>query len=160
MTNEGFNKGREILHPRIGTKENRGREVANAVCISYTTVTFHRFHSVFHSSLLALTLTIFLCDDLFCFCKPIQRFQDQSINIFGFDLCYPFFMMLLDIVCPVKLCYIIQHLRHVDNEKVGSFNVEPHHVCLCRLLDATFFNSFPPVTSYSSYVARGEILLL
>ena len=31
------------------------------------------------------------------------------------------------IMCPVKLCYIIQHLRHVDNEK---FNVEPHHVCL------------------------------
>src|SRR4029434_9720614 len=30
----------------------------------YTTVTFHRFHSVFHSSLLALTL-----NDLFCFCK-------------------------------------------------------------------------------------------
>jgi len=22
-------------------------------------------------------------------------------------------------MCPVKLCYIIQHLRHVDNEKVG-----------------------------------------
>src|SRR4029434_2896768 len=32
----------------------------------YTTVTFHRFHSVFHSSLLALTLNNFLCDDLFC----------------------------------------------------------------------------------------------
>src|SRR4029434_5056057 len=63
----GFYKGREILHPRIGTKENRGREVANAVCISYTTVTFHRFYSVFHSSLLALTLNNFLCDDLFCF---------------------------------------------------------------------------------------------
>src|SRR4029434_7838956 len=30
----------------------------------YTTVTFHRFHSVFHSSLLALTLNHFLCDDL------------------------------------------------------------------------------------------------
>ena len=25
---------------------------------------------------------------------------------------------------PVKLCYIIQHLRNVDNEKVGSFNLE------------------------------------
>src|SRR4029434_2373572 len=25
-------KGREILHPRIGTKENHGREVANALC--------------------------------------------------------------------------------------------------------------------------------
>src|SRR4029434_7023095 len=67
-----------------------------------------------------------------------QYFQDQSINIVGFDLCYPFFMMLLDISCVllsyVKLCYIIQHLRHVDNEKVGYFNVEPHHVCLGRLL--------------------------
>src|SRR4029434_8600615 len=30
-------------------------------------VTFYRFHSVFHSSL----LNYFLCDDLFCFCKPI-----------------------------------------------------------------------------------------
>src|SRR4029434_8657426 len=39
--------------------------------VSYTTVTFQRFHSVFHSSLLALTLNNFLCDDLFCFCKPI-----------------------------------------------------------------------------------------
>src|SRR4029434_6115716 len=29
-----FYKGGEILHPRIGSKENRGREVANAVCIS------------------------------------------------------------------------------------------------------------------------------
>ena len=29
-----FYKGGEVLHPRIGTKENRGREVANAVCIS------------------------------------------------------------------------------------------------------------------------------
>src|SRR4029434_3380732 len=59
---------------------------------------------------------------------------------------------------PFKLCYIIQLLRHVDNEKVGYFKVEPHHVCLSRLLDATFFHSFPPVTSYSSYVGRGEIL--
>src|SRR4029434_2018224 len=62
------------------------------------------------------------------------------------------------IMCPVKLCYIIQHLRHMDNEKVGSFNVEPHHVCLFP--DETFFHSFPPVTCYSSYVARGDILLL
>src|SRR4029434_1259820 len=73
----GFYKGREILHLRIGTKENCGREVANAVCISYTTVPFHRFHSVFHSSLLALTLNNFLCDDLFCFCKPILS---RSVN--------------------------------------------------------------------------------
>ena len=79
----------------------------------YTTVTFHRFHIVFHSSLLALTLNNFLGDDLFCFCKPIL-----SRAIVGFDLCYPFFMLLLDISC-VKLFYIIQHLRHVDNEKVG-----------------------------------------
>src|SRR4029434_2734640 len=43
----------------------------------YTTVTFHRFHSVFHSSLLALTLNNFLCDDLFCFCKPILS---RSVN--------------------------------------------------------------------------------
>src|SRR4029434_3906977 len=69
-----FYKGGEIVHPRIGRKENR---VANAVCISYTTVTFHRFYSVFHSSLLALTLNNFLCDDLFCFCKPILS---RSVN--------------------------------------------------------------------------------
>src|SRR4029434_3401291 len=43
----------------------------------YTTVTFHRFYSVFHSSLLALTLNNFLCDDLFCFCKPILS---RSVN--------------------------------------------------------------------------------
>src|SRR4029434_2104932 len=43
----------------------------------YTTVTFYRFHSVFHSSLLALTLNNFLCDDLFCFCKPILS---RSVN--------------------------------------------------------------------------------
>ena len=59
-------------------------------------------------------------------------FQDQSINVVGFDLYVaPFFMLLLDISCVlVKLCYIIELLRHVDNEKVGYFNVEPHHVCL------------------------------
>src|SRR4029434_1020779 len=51
--------------------------VANAVCISYTTVTFHRFHSVFHSSLFARSLNNFLCDDLFCFCKPILS---RSVN--------------------------------------------------------------------------------
>src|SRR4029434_4118967 len=86
-----------------------------------------------------------------------QYFQDQSINIVGFDLYVaPFLMLLLD-MC---LCYTVQHLRHVDNEKVGSFNVEHHHVCSCRLLDATFFYSFQPVTSYSGYVARGDILLL
>src|SRR4029434_3337115 len=50
--------------------------VANAVCISYTTVTFHRCHGVIHSSL-ALTLNHFLCDDLFCFCKPILS---RSVN--------------------------------------------------------------------------------
>src|SRR4029434_7830307 len=71
-----FYKGREILHLGIGTKENR---VANAVCISYTTVTFHRFYSVFHSSLLALTLNHFLCDDLFCFCKQILS---RSVNTY------------------------------------------------------------------------------
>ena len=43
----------------------------------YTPVTFHRFHSVFHSSLLALTLNNFLCDDLFCFYKPIFS---RSVN--------------------------------------------------------------------------------
>ena len=122
-------------------------------------VTFHRFHSVFHSSLLALTLNNFLCDDLFCFCKPILS---RSVNKY---CCFWLMLPLLydvtgHIMCLVKLCYIIQHLRHVDNEKVGSFNVEPHHVCLWRLLDATFFHSFPPVTCYSSYVARGDILLL
>src|SRR4029434_2809045 len=86
-----------------------------------------------------------------------QYFQDQSINIVGFDLYVaPFLMLLLD-MC---LCYTVQHLRHVDNEKVGYFNVEPHHVCLGRLLDATFFHSVLPVTSYSSYVGRGEIFLL
>src|SRR4029434_3946374 len=52
-------------------------KVANAVCISYTTVTFHRFHSLFHSSLIALTLTFFSCDDLFCFYKPILS---RSVN--------------------------------------------------------------------------------
>src|SRR4029434_2798100 len=57
--------------------ERKKIAVVNAVCISYTTVTFHRFHSVFHSSLLALTLNIFLCDDLFCFCKPILS---RSVN--------------------------------------------------------------------------------
>ena len=89
-------------------------------------------------------------------------FQDQSINVVGFDLYVaPFFMLLLDISCVlVKLCYIIELLRHVDNEKVGYFNVEPHHVCLERLLDATFFHSVSPVTSYSSYVGRGDIFLL
>src|SRR4029434_8224470 len=90
-----------------------------------------------------------------------QYFQDQSINIVGFDICCPLLYVVTGhIMCPVRVCYIIQHLRHVDNEKVGSFNVEPHHVCLRRLLDATFFHSFPPVTCYSSYVARGDILLL
>ena len=84
----------------------------------YTTVTFHRFHSVFHSSLLALTLNNFLCDDLFCFCKPILS---RSVNKY----CWFWLMLPLlydvtgHIMCPVKLCYIIQHLRHVDNEKVG-----------------------------------------
>src|SRR4029434_9322727 len=66
----------------------------------YTTVTFHRFHSVFHSSLLALTLNHFLCDDLFCFCKAILS---RSV-----DLCYPFFMMLLDISC-VLLSYVTSY---------------------------------------------------
>src|SRR4029434_111599 len=33
--------------------------------------------SVFHSSLLALTLNNFSCDDLFCFCKPILS---RSVN--------------------------------------------------------------------------------
>src|SRR4029434_5487196 len=66
-------------------------------------------------------------------------FQDQSINIVGFDLYVaPFFMLLLDTSC-VLLSY------------VTSYN---------RLLDATFFHSFPPVTCYSCYVPRGEIVLL
>src|SRR4029434_3350128 len=43
----------------------------------YNTVTFQRFHCVFHSSLLVLTLNNFLCDDLFCFCKPILS---RSVN--------------------------------------------------------------------------------
>src|SRR4029434_2110830 len=103
MHSTGFYKGREILHTRIGTKETRGSEVANAVCSSYITVTFHRFYSVFHSSLLALTLNNFLCDDLFCFCKPIL-----SRAIVGFDLCYPFFMLLLDISC-VLLSYVTSY---------------------------------------------------
>src|SRR4029434_8021446 len=62
----------------------------------YTTVTFHRLHSVFHTSLIALILNYFLCDDLFFFCKPLLS---RSVNIVGFDLCYPFFMLLLDISC-------------------------------------------------------------
>src|SRR4029434_8496959 len=65
-----FYKGGEILHPRIGSKENRGREVANAVCISI----YHCHFSLVSQcgcSLLALTLNHFLCDELFCFCKPI-----------------------------------------------------------------------------------------
>src|SRR4029434_4172779 len=82
-------------------------KVANAVCISYTTVTFHRFHSVFHSSLLALTL-----NDLFCFCKPILS---RSVNKYcWFWLMLPLLYVVTGhIMCPVKLCYIIQHLRHV-----------------------------------------------
>src|SRR4029434_9231311 len=65
-------KGGKSYIQEFGTKETRGREVANAVCSSYTTVTFHRFHSVFHSSLLALTLNNFLC--YFAFVS--QYFQD------------------------------------------------------------------------------------
>src|SRR4029434_3815037 len=53
-------KGGKSYIQELEQKKNRGREVANAVCISYTTVTLHRFHSVFHSSLLALTLNNFL----------------------------------------------------------------------------------------------------
>ena len=46
-----------------------------------------------------------------------QYFQDQSINIVGYDLYVaPLFMLLLDISCPVKLFYIIQHLSNVNNE--------------------------------------------
>src|SRR4029434_11272872 len=75
-----------------------GCEVANAV-------TFHRFYSVFHSSLLALTLNNLLCDVLFCFCKPILS---RSVNK------YCWFLLMLPllydvtghIMCPVKLCYI------------------------------------------------------
>ena len=80
-----------------------GCEVAYAV-------TFHRFYSVFHSSILALTLNNFLCDDLFCFCKPILS---RSVNKY----CWFWLMLPLlydvtgHIMCPVKLCYIIQHLR-------------------------------------------------
>ena len=79
----------------------------NTVCISYTTVTFHRFHSVFHSSLLALTLNHFLCDDLFCFCKPILS---RSVNKYCcfWLICYPFFMLLLDISC-VLLSYVTSY---------------------------------------------------
>src|SRR4029434_11286748 len=104
----GFYKGREILHPRIGRKENR---VANAVCISYTTVTFHRFYSV--SQFASCTNT-----ELFCFCKPILS---RSVNKYcWFLLMLPLLYIVTGhIMCPVKLCYIIQHLRHVDNEKVG-----------------------------------------
>src|SRR4029434_1705676 len=85
------------------TSKNCGREVAKAVCISYTTVTFHRFHSVFHSSLLALTLNHF-----YYFAFVSQYFQDQSIKIVGFDLCYTFFMLLLDISC-VLLSYVTSY---------------------------------------------------
>ena len=55
---------------------------------------------------------------LFCFCKPILS---RSVNKY----CWFWLMLPLlydvtgHIMCPVKLCYIIQHLRHVDNEKVG-----------------------------------------
>ena len=96
--------------------ERKKIAVVNAVCISYTTVTFHRFHSLFHSSLLALTLNHFLYDDLFCFCKPILS---RSVNKY----CWFWLMLPLPydvtghIMCPVKLRYIIQHLRHVDNKK-------------------------------------------
>src|SRR4029434_5238651 len=49
---------------------------------------------------------------LFCvmpyLCFVSQYFQDQSINILGFDLCYPFFMMLLDISC-VLLSYVTSY---------------------------------------------------
>src|SRR4029434_3429492 len=73
----------------------------------YTTVTFYRFHSVFHSSLLALTLNIFYVMTYFAFVS--QYFQDQSINIVGFDLYVaPFFMLLLDISC-VLLSYVTSY---------------------------------------------------
>ena len=85
----------------------------------YTTVTFHRFHSVFHSSLLALTLNNFLCDDLFCFCKPILSRSVNKYCWFWLICCPLLYVVTGHIMCPVKLCYIIQHLRHVDNEKVG-----------------------------------------
>ena len=73
----------------------------------YTTVTFHRFHSVFHSSLLALTLNHFLCDDLFSFCKPLLS---RSVNKYSWFwlICYPFFMLLLYISC-VLLSYVTSY---------------------------------------------------
>ena len=89
----------------------------------YTTVTFHRFHSVFHCSLLALTLNnyylfflqlkfLFNTKSFFnvmtYFAFVSQCFQDQSINIVDFDLCYPFFMWLLDI-SRVLLSYVTSY---------------------------------------------------
>ena len=75
-----------------------GCEVANTSVFLYTTVTFHRFHSVFHNSLLALTLNHFLCDDLFCFCKPILS---RSVNKYcWFDL----------YVTPSLCCYWTYHV--------------------------------------------------
>ena len=46
-----------------------------------------------------------------------QYFQNQSINIVVFDMLPLLYDVTGHIMCPVKLCYIIQHLRHVDNEK-------------------------------------------
>ena len=130
--------------------------MANAVGISYTTVTFYRFHSVFHRSLLALTLNNFLCDDLFCFCKPILSRSVNKYCWFWLICCPLLYVVTGHIMCPVKLCYIIQHFGNVNNEQVGQFIVAPPHFFFWRLMDATFFHSFPPVT----YVARGEIFLL
>ena len=88
--------------------ERKSRWLMRSVFL-YTIVTFHRFHSVFHSLLLALTLNTFLCDDSFCFCKPILSRSVNKYCWFWLRLYVaPFFKVLLDISC-VLLSYVTSY---------------------------------------------------
>ena len=131
---------------------------------SWTRCVFHIPLSVFIGFTVCFTvrflhsLNHFLCDDLFCFCKPILSRSVNKYCWFWLRLYVaPFFMLLLDISC-VLLSYVTSYniwdtwiMKKWDNLMWS------HIMFAWRLLDATFFHSFPPVTCYSSYVARGDI---
>ena len=114
-----------------------GCEVANTVCMSIYHCHFSQV-SQCECSLLALTLSYFLCDDFFAFVS--QYFQDQSINIVGFDLYVaPFFMLLLDISC-VLLSYVTSY--NISDMWIMKKFLSKTIVSICCKLINSYSNTF------------------
>lgn len=93
----GFYKGGEILHPRIGTKENRGWQWLTWSVFLNTTVTFHRFHTVLYSNEV----------EILCYCTSVV-FLDICTLLYYLYFCL--LLLLLRYILQRKLILLLRYI--------------------------------------------------